>query len=175
VARRALAFGMTVVGFDPYVTEERAKRLEAKLVPLDELLATSDVITLHTPRSQETERLLDAAALAKTKRGVILINCARGGLIDEAALAEALKSGHVAGCGLDVFDSEPPKDSPLLAFDQVVATPHLGATTREAQTNVAIEIADQVAARDDGLLEQITRDLQRRWGHTAAERKGGGA
>jgi D-3-phosphoglycerate dehydrogenase len=144
VARRALAFGMTVVGHDPYVTEERAKRLEVKLVPLDELLATSDVVTLHTPKSQETERLLDAAALAKMKRGVILINCARGGLIDEAALAEALKSGQVAGCGLDVFDTEPPKGSPLLAFDQVVATPHLGATTREAQTNVAIEIAHQI-------------------------------
>ena len=144
VARRALAFGMTVVGFDPYVTEERAKRLEVKLVSLDELLATSDVVTLHTPKSQETERILDAAALAKMKHGVILINCARGGLIDEAALAEALKSGQVAGCGLDVFDTEPPKASPLLAFDQVVATPHLGATTREAQTNVAIEIAHQV-------------------------------
>ena len=144
VARRALAFGMRVLACDPFVTEERAKRLEVKLVDLDGLLAASDVITLHTPRNAETLRLIDADALARMKRGVFLINCARGGIVDEAALADALRRGHVAGCALDVFEAEPPADSPLLAFDQVIATPHVGATTREAQTSVAVQIARQV-------------------------------
>ena len=146
VARRALAFGMEVLAFDPFVTPESARRLEVKVLPLDDLLAASDVITLHTPHNQETHGLLDAAALAKMKDGVLLINCARGGLIDEAALADALRSGKVAGCALDVFVQEPPKDCPLLAFDQVIATPHVGATTLEAQAGVAIEIAHQVVA-----------------------------
>jgi D-3-phosphoglycerate dehydrogenase len=145
VARRALAFGMEVVAYDPFVTEDRSRRLEVKLTGLDELLATCDVITLHAPRNADTERLIDAAAFAKMKDGVLLVNCARGGIIDEAALAEALRTGKVAGCALDVFEQEPPTSSPLTAFEQVIATPHLGATTREAQANVAIEIAQQVA------------------------------
>lgn len=145
VARRALAFGMRVLACDPFVTEERARRLEVKLVDLDELLAASDFITLHTPRNAETVRLIDAAAIARMKDGVYLVNCARGGLVDETALAEALRSGKVAGCALDVFEDEPPLGSPLLAFDQVIATPHVGATTREAQANVAMQIARQVA------------------------------
>ena len=146
VARRALAFGMDVVAYDPYLTDERARRLEVKLAGLDELLATSDVITLHLPRNRETERLLAAAAFARMKHGVFLVNCARGGILDERALEDALRSGKVAGCALDVFESEPPTDSPLLGFDQVIATPHVGATTREAQTNVAVQIARQVVA-----------------------------
>jgi D-3-phosphoglycerate dehydrogenase len=145
VARRALAFGMTVLAYDPFVTEERARRLEVRLVELDELLNASDVITLHTPRSQETQRLIDAAALAKMKDEVFLVNCARGGIVDEAALADAIGSGKVAGAALDVFETEPPANSPLLGFDQVIATPHVGATTQEAQAKVAVQIAEQVA------------------------------
>jgi len=145
VARRALAFGMEVVAYDPFMSEERARSLEVRLAPLDALLATSDVITIHAPRTDDTARLLDAAAFARMKRGVLLVNCARGGIIDEAALADALRSGQVAGCALDVFEKEPPGDSPLLAFDQVIATPHVGATTREAQATVAVQIARQVA------------------------------
>ena len=144
VARRALAFDMDVVAYDPFATEEHARRLEVKLVEIDELLATSDVITLHAPKSKETRRLLDAAAFARMKDGVLLVNCARGGLVDEAALADALRTGKVAGAALDVFETEPPGDSPLLDFDQVIATPHVGATTVEAQTNVAVQIAHQV-------------------------------
>ncbi len=145
VARRALAFGMEVIAYDPFVSAERARTLEVALVPLDDLLARSDVITIHAPHERDTDRLLDAAAFAKMKKGVLVVNCARGGLIDEAALAEALRSGTVGGCALDVFEHEPPAGCPLLAFDQVVATPHVGATTREAQASVAIQIAQQVA------------------------------
>jgi len=146
VARRALAFGMEVAAHDPFVSAERAHALEVRLTSLDDLLATSDVLTLHAPHVPETERLLDAAAFEKMQTGVLLINCARGGIIDEAALAGALRSGKVAGCALDVFETEPPAESPLLAFDQVIATPHVGATTREAQATVATQIAQQVAA-----------------------------
>lgn len=144
VARRALAFGMQVLAYDPFVAEERARRLEVRLVELEELLGAGDIITLHLPRTRETERLIDAAALAKMKDGVFLVNCARGGLVDEAALADALRSGKVAGAALDVFEAEPPTGSPLLAFDNVIATPHVGATTQEAQTKVAVQIAEQV-------------------------------
>ena len=144
VARRAQSFDMDVLAFDPFATEEHARRLEVKLLELDELVATSDVITLHTPMSKDTKRLLDAEAFAKMKDGVLLVNCARGGLVDEAALLDALHSGKVAGAALDVFENEPPADSPLLKLDQVIATPHVGATTLEAQTNVAVQIARQV-------------------------------
>ncbi len=144
VARRAQAFGMEVVAYDPYVPAERARRLEIRPVALAELLATSDVITIHTPGSADTDGLLDAAAFAAMKDGVLLVNCARGSIVDEAALAEALRRGTVAGAALDVFRTEPPSDNPLLAFDQVIATPHVGATTLEAQANVATEIARQV-------------------------------
>ncbi|MBM4040426.1 MAG: phosphoglycerate dehydrogenase [Planctomycetes bacterium] len=147
VARRALAFGMEVAAYDPFVSAERAQALEVRLTTLDDLLATSDVLTIHAPQAPETKRLLGTAAFAKMKKGVLLINCARGSLIDEAALADALRSGQVAGAALDVFEKEPPlPDCPLLAFDQVIATPHVGATTAEAQATVAIEIARQVAA-----------------------------
>ena len=144
VARRALAFGMEVVAYDPFVSAERAGSIEVRLVSLDEAISTSDVITLHAPHAPETDRLLNAAAFAKMKDGVLLINCSRGGIIDEAALADALRSGKVGGCALDVFEKEPPTGCPLLAFDQVIATPHVGATTREAQATVALQIAQQV-------------------------------
>lgn len=144
VARRAHAFRMDVVAHDPFVTPERARQLEVKLLSLDDLLATSDVITVHSPGNPNTKRLLDAAAFAKMKDGVLLVNCARGSIIDEAALADALRSGKVAGAALDVFETEPPEGNPLLEFDNVIATPHVGATTVEAQTNVAIQIAHQI-------------------------------
>ena len=146
VARRALAFRMHVLGYDPYLTREAAERLGVESVELDDLLARSDFITIHTPLTGDTRHLLGEAELARTKPGVRLINCARGGIIDEAALTRALASGHVGGAALDVFEQEPPPaDHPLLHFEQVVVTPHLGAATDEAQAAVALAIADQVA------------------------------
>jgi D-3-phosphoglycerate dehydrogenase len=146
VARRALAFRMQVLGYDPYLTHEAARRLGVESVELDELLARSDFITIHTPLTGDTRHLIGEAELASTKPGVRLINCARGGIIDERALAAALASGHVAGAAIDVFEQEPPPaDHPLLRFEQVVLTPHLGAATDEAQSAVALAIADQVA------------------------------
>jgi D-3-phosphoglycerate dehydrogenase len=146
VARRALGFRMQVLAYDPYLTRQAAERLGVESVELDELLSRSDFITIHTPLSGDTRHLIGEAELARTKPGVRLINCARGGIIDEAALARALASGQVGGAGLDVFEQEPPPaDHPLLRFEQVVVTPHLGAATDEAQSAVALAIADQVA------------------------------
>ena len=146
VARRALGFRMQVLAYDPYLTREAAERLGVDSVELDELLARSDFITIHTPLTGDTRHLIGEAELARMKPGVRLINCARGGIIDEAALARALETGHVGGAGIDVFEQEPPPaDHPLLRFEQVVLTPHLGAATDEAQSAVALAIADQVA------------------------------
>jgi D-3-phosphoglycerate dehydrogenase len=146
VARRALAFRMQVIAYDPYLTREAAERLGVESVELDELLARADFLTIHAPLTGDTRRLLGEVELARMKPGVRLVNCARGGIVDEAALARALASGHVGGAGLDVFEQEPPPpDHPLLRFEQVVATPHLGAATDEAQSAVALAIADQVA------------------------------
>lgn len=146
VARRALGFRMQVLAYDPYLTREAAERLGVDSVELDELLARSDFITIHTPLTGDTRHLIGEAELARMKPGVRLINCARGGIIDEAALARALEAGHVGGAGIDVFEQEPPPaDHPLLRFEQVVLTPHLGAATDEAQSAVALAIADQVA------------------------------
>jgi D-3-phosphoglycerate dehydrogenase len=146
VARRALGFRMPVLAYDPYLTREAAERLGVESVELDELLSRSDFITIHTPLTGDTRHLIGEAELARMKPGVRLINCARGGIIDEAALARALESGHVGGAGIDVFEKEPPPaDHPLLRFEQVVLTPHLGAATDEAQSAVALAIADQVA------------------------------
>src|SRR6478672_3883636 len=148
LARRAIAFGMRVLAFDPYLSATRARTLQVELLDeLDDLLAGSDFITLHTPLTAQTHHLLDAARLAKTKHGVRVINCARGGLIDEAALAGALSSGHVAAAALDVFETEPlPADSPLRDAPNLVLTPHLGASTAEAQESVGIEIAQSIRA-----------------------------
>jgi D-3-phosphoglycerate dehydrogenase len=154
VARRAQGFGMTVVAYDPYLTMEVAQRLGVELVDLDTLLRRADFVTVHIPLTRETRGLLGAAELARAKRGVRVINCARGGIVDEAALAAAIQAGHVAGAALDVFEQEPPWGSPLLDLDQVVVTPHLGASTEEAQTHVAASIARQVA---DLLLRGIVR------------------
>uniref|UniRef100_UPI003F71813D phosphoglycerate dehydrogenase n=1 Tax=Blastomonas fulva TaxID=1550728 RepID=UPI003F71813D len=145
VADRALGLKMKVVAFDPFLTPERAVELGIEKVTLDDLLARADFITLHTPLTDQTRNILSKDALAKTKRGVRIINCARGGLIDEAALKEALDSGQVAGAALDVFATEPATDSPLFGTPNFVSTPHLGASTSEAQVNVAIQVAEQMA------------------------------
>lgn len=155
VARRAQGFGMRVVAFDPYLEAEVARRLGVELVDLDALLAQADFISLHVPLTRETRGLLGAAELARVKPGVRIVNCARGGVVDEAALAAALQAGRVAGAALDVFEREPPWGSPLLELDSVVVTPHLGASTEEAQAAVAVAIAGQVA---DLLLRGIVRN-----------------
>jgi len=145
VAERALGLRMRVVAYDPFLSEERAVDLGVKKVELDELLAHADFITLHTPLTDQTRGILDAEALAKTKKGVRVVNCARGGLIVEADLKAALESGHVAGAALDVFAEEPAKDNPLFGMPNVVVTPHLGASTTEAQENVALQVAEQMS------------------------------
>ncbi len=145
VADRALGLKMKVVAFDPFLTEERAKALGVEKVDLDELLGRADFITLHTPLTDQTRNILDKVALAKCKAGVRIVNCARGGLIVEDDLKAAVESGHVAGAALDVFAVEPAKDSPLFALEQVICTPHLGASTTEAQENVALQVAEQLS------------------------------
>jgi D-3-phosphoglycerate dehydrogenase len=153
VAVRALAFGMTVIAYDPVLTEEAAARLGVTLVPLDAVWERSDVITLHLPLTDDTRHLIGREQLRRCRRGVRIVNAARGGVIDEAALGDALREGQVAGAALDVFEEEPPAGSPLLALDSVILTPHLGASTREAQEKVAARIAEQVAAYlKDGLV-----------------------
>ncbi|WP_445191472.1 phosphoglycerate dehydrogenase [Sphingomonas sp. Tas61C01] len=145
VADRARGLKMKVVAFDPFLTPERAVEMGVEKVTLDELLARADFITLHTPLTDSTRNILSAENIAKTKRGVRIINCARGGLIDEAALKAALDSGQVGGAALDVFVEEPAKASPLFGTPNFVSTPHLGASTTEAQVNVAIQVAEQMA------------------------------
>lgn len=146
VARRCAAFGMQVLGFDPYVTPERAQEMKIPLAQnLDEVYAKADYVTLHVPLNDETRGMIGRAQLAKMKDGVRIINCARGGIVDEVALAEAIRSGKVAGAALDVFESEPPKSRELIDLPQVLCTPHLGASTEEAQVSVAIEAAEIIA------------------------------
>ena len=143
VAKRALGFEMRVLAYDPYLTDARAEQLGVEKVELDELFAQVDFITIHMPKTEETANMLNAAAFAKMKPGVRIVNCARGGLIDEAALAVAVAEGKVAAAGLDVFSAEPLCDeSPLRELTQVVLTPHLGASTLEAQENVGLEVAE---------------------------------
>ena len=144
VAQRLAAFGMTVVAYDPYVGSARAGQLGVRLVGLDELLATADVITVHLPKTPETVGLIGAEALRKVKPTVRIVNAARGGIVDEPALYAALKEGRVAGAGLDVFTSEPCTDSPLLELENVVVTPHLGASTVEAQERAGVSVARSV-------------------------------
>ncbi|MBE3596203.1 MAG: phosphoglycerate dehydrogenase [Hydrogenibacillus sp.] len=144
VAKRAKAFDMTVIAYDPYLTEARAKALGVEKVSMPELFARADLITLHTPLTEETRNILDAEAFRQMKDGVRIVNCARGGLIDEAALYDALQSGKVSGAALDVFAVEPPHQSPLLDLPNVVVTPHLGASTVEAQELVARDVALEV-------------------------------
>jgi D-3-phosphoglycerate dehydrogenase len=145
VADRALGLRMKVIAYDPFLTPERAVELGVEKVELDQLLARADFITLHTPLTDQTRNILSRDNLARTKKGVRIVNCARGGLIDEAALKDALDSGQVAGAALDVFVEEPARDNPLFGAPGLVATPHLGASTTEAQVNVAIQVAEQMS------------------------------
>ena len=145
VADRALGLRMHVVAFDPFLTPERAVQLGIEKVDLDELLRRADFITLHTPLTDKTRNILNTETLAKAKRGVRVINCARGGLVDEKALVEALRTGQVSGAAFDVFETEPAKESILFGLDNVICTPHLGASTNEAQENVALQVAEQMA------------------------------
>ena len=143
-AQRIAAFGTHVVAYDPYVAPTRAAQLGIELLSLDDLLARADFISVHLPKTPETAGLIDKEALAKTKPGVIIVNAARGGLVDESALAEAVSSGHVRAAGLDVFTKEPCTDSPLFELPQVVVTPHLGASTAEAQDRAGTDVAESV-------------------------------
>ena len=145
VADRALGLKMKVVAYDPFLSPERAVEMGVEKVELEELLARADFITLHTPLTDKTRNILSAENLAKTKKGVFIINCARGGLVDEAALRAALESGQVGGAGFDVFTQEPAKDNVLFGAPNFVATPHLGASTNEAQENVALQVAEQIS------------------------------
>ena len=145
VADRAIGLKMKVIAYDPYLSPERALQIGVEKVELDELFRRADFITLHTPLTEQTRNIIDAAALARMKKGVRIINCARGGLVDEAALAEAIKAGHVAGAAFDVFAEEPATSNPLFELPNVVCTPHLGASTTEAQENVALQIAEQMS------------------------------
>ncbi|UCB57449.1 MAG: phosphoglycerate dehydrogenase [Candidatus Omnitrophota bacterium] len=149
VARRAMSFGMKVLAFDPYLSLDKVKTLNVEAVDLKKLLKQSDYISIHTPLTDETKHLISDKEMSLMKKGVRLVNCARGGIIDEEALFKNLKSGRIAGCALDVYEKEPPLHSPLLKLDNVVATPHLGASTEEAQVHVAIDMAKQIS---DGLM-----------------------
>lgn len=144
VAKRAKAFRMNILAYDPYLTEERAQKLGVKKASLEEAITKGDFITIHTPLTKETRHLINAHTINQMKKGVRIINCARGGIIDENALFEAIQSGKVAGAAIDVFENEPPGNHPLLSLPQVIATPHLGASTREAQENVALDVSEEV-------------------------------
>jgi len=162
-AQRMAAFGTRLIAYDPYATAERAARVGVSMVTLDRLLASSDFISLHLPRTPQTAGLLGAAELARVKPGVRIVNTARGGLIDEDALAAALVDGRVAGAGIDVFATEPCTDSPLLALDTVVATPHLGASTAEAQSKAGVMVAENVrlALRGGPVSDAVNEPVRR--------------
>ncbi len=155
VADRGIGLRMRVIAYDPFLTPERAVALGVEKVELDELLRRADVITLHVPLTDKTRNILSAEALARTKPGVRIVNCARGGLVDEVALRAALESGHVAGAAFDVFTEEPAKENVLFGHPNMVCTPHLGASTTEAQENVALQVAEQMA---DYLLHGAIRN-----------------
>ena len=155
VAKRALDLEMNVIAYDPFLSEDKAKAMGMRKVSLDELFAQSDFITIHSPLTPETRGLINAQTIGKMKKGVRIINCARGGIIDEHDLYEAIKSGKVAAAAMDVFEKEPPENNPLLTLDNVVCTPHLGASTEEAQENVALAVAEQIA---DYLLHGVIRN-----------------
>src|SRR5581483_283857 len=155
VAKRAEAFDMRVIAYDPYISEAAAKELQVELVSLDKLLAESDFVSLHTALSPATQNMINAASIAKMKKTARIINAARGELIDEAALAEALKSGRLAGAAIDVFLEEPPRNSPLVGLPNVIATPHIAGSTQEAQEEVGTQVAVQVR---DYLKEGIIRN-----------------
>ncbi len=155
VAKRALALQMNVIGYDPYLSDEKARQLGIEKVSLDEIFERSDFITLHTPLTDDTRNLINKDTIAKMKDGVRIINCARGGIVNEKDLYEALEAGKVAGAALDVFEKEPPEDLTLVKHPKVICTPHLGASTREAQENVAVAVAEQII---DYLINGIIRN-----------------
>lgn len=144
VIKRAQSFGMKVLGYDPFLTTARAHQLNIEATTVEDILKRSDIVTIHAPATAETKNLINAENIAKMRDGAYVINCSRGGIIDEQALYDALKSGKLAGAGLDVFAQEPPKESPLFELDNVVLTPHLGASTEEAQVDVAVDVANQI-------------------------------
>jgi len=155
VAQRATGLRMNVIAYDPYISKDMADELRVELVSLDDLLPRADFVSLHVPFTEATRNILNADRIGKMKPGARLINCARGGLVDERALREALAAGKLAGAALDVFEKEPPKDNPLLSLPNVICTPHLGASTAEAQENVSIAIAEQMR---DYLLRGVIRN-----------------
>src|SRR6202012_569736 len=157
VADRAQGLKMKVVAYDPFLSPERAVEIGVQKVELDELLARADIITLHPPLTDKTRNILSAEALAKTKKGVLIVNCARGGLVDEAALRQGLDSGQVGGAAFDVFVEEPAKANALFGAENFIATPHLGASTNEAQENVALQVAEQIS--DYVLTGAVTNSL----------------
>jgi len=159
VAARARAFEMKVAAYDPYLDPAVARRLEVEMLPLDDVLARADVVTLHTPLTEATRNLIDAAKLARMKQGALLINCGRGGTVDEAALLASLESGHLGGAALDVFSHEPPTDFALIHHPKVVVTPHIGAQTREAQERIATETANMLLAALGGSLSVTAVNL----------------
>src|SRR5574340_929191 len=146
VASRAQGLKMNVLAYDPFISAEAAEKAGITLASLDEIFKRADFITVHTPLTKETTGIVNAAAFAKMKKGVFIINCARGGIVDEKDLYDALVSGKVAGAALDVFVDEPTKNTALVGLENVICTPHLGASTDEAQTNVAIAVAEQIGA-----------------------------
>ncbi len=169
VAHRARGFGMTVVAYDPYLDASVAKRLEIEMDSLEGVLAVADVVTLHMPLTDETRNLISAERIALMKPGALLVNCARGGIVDDKALFAALESGHLAGAALDVFEVEPPEDTRLVHHPNVVGTPHIGAQTREAQERVATQTARMVLAALDGSLAVTAVNLPFRAAGPAAE------
>jgi len=146
VAQKALGYGLRVQAYDPFLTEDRAAKLGVIKVDLETLLASSDIISLHVPKTPETANIIDASAINRMKKGAMLVNCARGGLVDELALKVALDSGHLRGAALDVFAVEPAKENPLFGTPNLICTPHLGAATSEAQEKVAVQVAEQMSA-----------------------------
>jgi len=173
VAARMKSFGMQIVAYDPFVSEERAKQMGLTLASLETVLKQSDFITVHTPLTNETRNLIDEDEFKIMKPGVRIVNCARGGIINEAALARAVAQGIVAGAAVDVFTKEPPTGNPLLEQDKVITTPHLGASTAEAQVNVALAVADQILTIARGGFPQTPSTcllshlrLWQSWNHT---------
>lgn len=156
IAKRAQAMEMQVVSYDPYIAEKSVISTDIELLDLDELLARSDFITIHTPKTKSTRHMLNAKAFSKMKDGVRIINCARGGILDETALYDALQSGKVAGAALDVFEEEPLRNSPLFELNNVIVSPHIGASTREAQINVASDVAHELLSALKGKLVKNT-------------------
>lgn len=155
VAKRALSFGMKITAFDPFISQEKSRDTDIKIVTLKQLFQQADYITVHTPLTNDTKHMIGKEEVALMKNGVRLINCARGGIMDEKAVLEGINSGKIAGAAFDVFEQEPPKGNPLVASEKVIVTPHLGASTEEAQLNVAVEVAEQVV---DALLGRGIRN-----------------